>query len=701
MRIVIATGIYPPQVGGPALYAEGVKLSLEQSGHRAPLVLFGGLRSFPSGIRHVLYAIKLLLTARRSDAIFAFDTYSVGVPAAFVGRVLRIPVVLRIGGDFVWESYVERTEKRIPLPDFYTQFPKLSIKERIALRLVRSMLRHAELAFNTKWLLSIWQEAYRLNTERTHIVENVIGERLSGEESDRTLLLYGRPLALKNAPAFRRAFAKARKRGLDLSLEERVVSHEQLLERIRKAHAVAVPSVSDVAPNTVIDALRCGKPFLLTKYSGYAERFKEYGVIVDPLDEEDMARGMESLADEKTYRELCERIARFTENRGFDAVTDDFLRILQKRTERERGLSEGMRVLQIGSDRSKRGVLYPGSAGFKRQEAYAKRFGGLDIIGFSVRSDGARGEHAGPLHVYPTRSLSRFLYGFDALRIARRLPRPDVVSAQDPFETGVLGWLVARLKHAPLHVQVHTDFLSPEYVRHSLLNRLRVLVAGFVVRRAAHIRVVSEKIKTGIEARYRLRGDVSVLPIFVDGKAVRSASADVSLLSRFATYSSRLLVVSRLEPEKNVALALRSFAESAPSESCLIVVGDGNQRSALEQTAKDSGIADRVFFEGEKDAFPYYKTADLVLVPSLYEGYGLVTIEALMAGKPVLSTDVGVAREAGAVITSPDRFSGALANWFKEGPRTGELKNYPYADFDAYAQAYCDDILSCAGRQKK
>jgi len=695
MRIVIATGIYPPDIGGPALYAEGVKHSLEGGGHIAPVVLFGSLKSYPTGVRHLLYAVKLYVAARKADAIVAFDTYSVGVPAAFVGSLLRIPVVVRVGGDFVWETYLERTDKLIPLPHFYADMPPLSIRERIAFRLVRFMLSRTELAFNTRWLLDIWRPVYGFALERAHIVENVIGERIASKKTDRTLLMYGRSLVLKNAPAFRRAFARARKRGLNLTLEERVVSHDKLIERISHAHAVAVPSVSDVAPNTIIDALRCGKPFLLTKYSGYAERFKEYGIIVDPLDEEDMARGMEALDNPKTYRELCARIASFKEVRTYDDVADDFLEILQGVRVRERALSEGMRVLQIGSDRSKRGVLFPGSAGFKRQEAYAHTFGALDIIGLSLRADGANPAESGALHVYPTNSFSRLLYAFDAWRIARKLPRPDVVSVQDPFEIGLIGLLLARMKRAPLHVQVHTDFLSAGYSAHSLLNRTRVLLAGFVLQRAARVRVVSDGIRESIEKRYQLRAPVSALPLYFDAERFRHIQADSALEARFSSFAPKLLYVGRLEAEKNVRLALEAFAKSAPENACFIILGSGSKRVALGDAARDLGISLRVFFEGEKTPDPYYKLADLVLLTSRYEGYPGVVAEALSAGKPVLSTDAGAAREIGAIVTSQGEFAGALKSWFQNGPRTMELRNYPYQDFDEYVRTYCADVLAC------
>jgi len=179
MRFVIATGIYPPEIGGPALYAAGVKKALEETGHEAPVVLYGILRRFPTGLRHLLYACKLFVSARGADAIIAFDTYSAGVPAVWAARALGVRVLVRVGGDFVWESYVERTGARVPLPDFYARLPRLSIKERFAFVLVRSMLRHAELAFNTQWLIDIWRPVYGFSGERAHVAENIIPERIA------------------------------------------------------------------------------------------------------------------------------------------------------------------------------------------------------------------------------------------------------------------------------------------------------------------------------------------------------------------------------------------------------------------------------------------------------------------------------------------------------------------------------------------
>ncbi|MDZ4227326.1 MAG: glycosyltransferase, partial [Patescibacteria group bacterium] len=192
-----------------------------------------------------------------------------------------------------------------------------------------------------------------------------------------------------------------------------------------------------------------------------------------------------------------------------------------------------MRVLQIGSDRSKRGILFPATPAALRQKAYAQKFGHLDIVGFSLKSDGAKRYSEGKLAVYPTQSASRLSYGLDALRIARSLPKPDVVSVQDPFESGLVAWFIARRLRVPLHAQVHTDFLSPEYARHSTLNRIRVCIARFVLPRASGVRVVSSRIADSLQAAgCKLKIAPSVLPIFADIEKFKNVPQDAALAAR-------------------------------------------------------------------------------------------------------------------------------------------------------------------------
>lgn len=345
-----------------------------------------------------------------------------------------------------------------------------------------------------------------------------------------------------------------------------------------------------------------------------------------------------------------------------------------------------IKVLAIGSDRS---VLQKDSSSAARQIAYGKGLGALDVIVFSCEGSRAPVSLSERVHVYPTASRSRLLYGVDAIHIARLLTKPDVITAQDPFEAGLVALTIARLLRVPLHVQVHTDLYAPTFRAHSFVNRIRLLLANIVLRRASRIRVVSLRIKSSLESRISNLAPISVLPIFVDIARFKNTQPG-SLVERFAAFKWKVLIVARLEPEKNISLAIESFKHAAPKDACLIIVGDGLERIRLEQRKTE-----RIFFEGAHDPAPYYTLANLVLVPSKYEGYGLTIIEALAAGKPVIATDVGSAREAGAIVTTEDQFTTTLGTWFVDGPRSGRLTSEAYLSFDDYVARYVADIVAC------
>lgn len=328
MRIVIAAGLYPPEVGGPAQYAVHLTEALKEEGHEMHVVLYGFLKKLPSGLRHICYAAKLLSHAVRADAIISLDTFSVGLPAALVQFLTRKPLLIRVGGDFLWEGYVERTNDLIPLPYFYRAHNKWHMKEQCIFWWTRWALGRAIVVFNNAWLRDIWLHEYGIRA--AHVIENVMEPATSSPAaSKKNFLFYSRRIALKNQEAFRRAFSAAQKNFPDLSLEEGMISYAELRDRVKLGYAVVVPSISDVSPNIVLDAIRYGKPFLLTKHSGYAERFNEYGVIVDPLDERDMQRGIESLADTATYDALRERVATFSTRHTYRDIARECAALLR------------------------------------------------------------------------------------------------------------------------------------------------------------------------------------------------------------------------------------------------------------------------------------------------------------------------------------------------------------------------------------
>lgn len=324
MRIVIATGIYPPEIGGPAYYAQNLERALRARGEHVVVITYGRLKKLPLGIRHLAYLLLLLPRLYRTDVVLALDTFSVGVPAALACRLAGVPLVIRTGGDFLWEQHVERTRERITLPDFYAMPRTLSRKERMIFALTRWALRHASVVFSTSFQRDIWVTAYDI-TGKTRIIGNAVEGRLDPIAPERKVFLaLGRDIFLKNEVALMQAFALAKREVPDIVLETGFVPHDEFIEKVRRCYAVVVASVSDISPNAILDAVRCSKPFMLTRYSGFAETFATCGVICDPLSTDDMAARIVELCEPERYRDLSSHAAAYPLERTYEDLADDF-----------------------------------------------------------------------------------------------------------------------------------------------------------------------------------------------------------------------------------------------------------------------------------------------------------------------------------------------------------------------------------------
>ncbi len=331
MRFLIATGIYPPEIGGPAIYARELSEALRTKGHVVEVGTFGSLKKLPTGLRHFFLFFRLARFVQRADIVIALDTFSAALPAFFASKMFGKPFVMRTGGDFIWEQYVERTADLLPLPFFYEKHGPFTLKERIYMRVTKLILRHAWLVFSSTFQKNIWMHPYGISEAKTLVIENAVEGTLPAQHPARkNFLWFSRDLKLKNGAKLKEAFVIAKKWVPELELETGHVSYESMIEKIQSCYAVILPSISDITPNYILDALRCGKPFILTKYSEYAKTYGDRGLLVDPLNVEDIAEKIAALCSEETYKELAGRIAERPITRTYSDLADDFVALASK-----------------------------------------------------------------------------------------------------------------------------------------------------------------------------------------------------------------------------------------------------------------------------------------------------------------------------------------------------------------------------------
>lgn len=297
-------------------------------------------------------------------------------------------------------------------------------------------------------------------------------------------------------------------------------------------------------------------------------------------------------------------------------------------------------------------ALNRGSQEQVRMETYGQHLGSYHVIVFTKRADGFS-EPVVLDHTifYPTNTRTKigalikaFMLAYRILR--DRVPAPWVVVSQDPFETCFLARLLQQFFSFSHHVEVHGDVFNLPASQKTVLTKIRLRYAKSVLPKLNSVRVVSQRIKESLVTLGVAEAKISVLPIFF------SIDSYLSLGTQ-RTYGRtprvELLFVGRLEPEKNIPLLIRSMAYLKEQGKAvhLSIVGDGGLRAMLEAMVLERGLTEGVSFSGwQEDLLPYYARADVFTFSSNHEGWGMVLVEAMAAGLPIVTTNVGCVGEA-------------------------------------------------------
>lgn len=215
MNILIATGIYPPQIGGPATYSKLLHDRLPAHGHSVMIVNFGAVLHLPKIIRHVAYFFMLCFRARGADIVYAQDPVSVGLPAMLAVKILRKKFVLKVVGDYAWEQGVLRAGVTDDLSVFAGKSEGYPLLVRVLKRVQRAVARSADALITPSDYLKTVVSAWGVAPEKITVVYNAFepsAHSETKEDARRALnittpavLSSGRLVPWKGFPALMRA----------------------------------------------------------------------------------------------------------------------------------------------------------------------------------------------------------------------------------------------------------------------------------------------------------------------------------------------------------------------------------------------------------------------------------------------------------------------------------------------------------------
>ncbi len=673
----MVTGIYPPDIGGPATHADDVRRALTDRGHdvtvltltddrrpdlRPPVVRFP--RSWPWPLRTAGALAWVVRLARRYDVVYATGLDLVAVAGAeLAGR----PVALKVVGDPAWERGVRRGLTTRTFDEFQDERGgPLALRGMRALRNWSARNATALLSPSPHLAARAGSWAHRNDVRIVPNGVRAIYAHDAKETNDHLQLVFvGRLVAHKHLDRIITAVAESGGVHLDvvgdgpeeaawraladqLGASARVhfegaLGHDETLTRIARADALVLASGYEGLPHVVLEALASGTPVVTTARHGLGEILTD-GVDALLVDDEPraLAAAFDRLAADDELRRRLGDGARATGRQWtLDQCVDQLEALFNEL------LDSPPRAVFLGK------TNMPAPPTRDDEEKYA--INARHVSSYVVctgqpaglrRPAGARAVALPRLHPAPLGSA--FFYSAGpvlALRAAARRP-PAAIVCQSPFEAfgvALLRGAVPSSRRPLLQIEVHGDWRTATRLygssRRMVLGPLADQIAEWTLRRADRVRVVSEWL----------------------GELVRDAGYD-GPMDRFIAYSDyeeflavapaeppdapRALFVGALERPKAVDVLLDAWplvTEAVP-DARLTMIGSGTRHDEVVDRIRNDGLAHSVELlapVSRTEVRQHLDASSCLVLPSRSEGLGRVILEAMGRERPVVASSVG------------------------------------------------------------
>ncbi len=227
----------------------------------------------------------------------------------------------------------------------------------------------------------------------------------------------------------------------------------------------------------------------------------------------------------------------------------------------------------------------------------------------------------------------------------------DVIHTHHPVLLGQTAARKAAELDLPLVFTFHTQYweythyipFPQEIIQDFLKNAVHRWLREFM-QKCQHIIIPSESLKEILVRDYGLHERYSVIPTGTNLEPFLNADGKTLRAEKGWQKETVLISIGRLAPEKNWDTLLQAFAKvhQEHPDARLVLIGDGAARQSLEALAAELGIAGQVTFTGSipfEEVPRYLKAADLFAFASVTETQGIVTMEAMAAGLPVVAVD--------------------------------------------------------------
>ncbi len=378
-KILIATGIYPPDIGGPATILPTLKKDLKQKGLDVKIITYSNIllkeknvvRIPKSRFGRLEYLLRMFFLSFSSSVIYVMDVYSVGYFACLVKKMTGKKYVVRFVGDSAWETAVANGWTSDYIVDFQKKTYDQKI-ERLKARRKKILVNAEKVVVVSKFLSSI-AEAIGVKKEKIRLIYNAV-DFVKDESLDlqrekdvkqefpqgskiivtacRLALWKGVDGIIRIMPELKKSFGNIfllilgdgpesenlKKMAFDLGVEKNVIfkgriEHEQMIDYFKIADLFILNTNYEGMSHTLLEAMRFGAPIVTTDIGGNPELIEnnKEGILVEYNNDSQLMSAVKKiLSDVETARTFSANARKKQEDFKWENTVEETASLLKQ-----------------------------------------------------------------------------------------------------------------------------------------------------------------------------------------------------------------------------------------------------------------------------------------------------------------------------------------------------------------------------------
>lgn len=332
MRILIATGLFPPESGGPATYSKLLADKLPALGIEVSVLPFSTVRKYPKVVRHAAYFFKCLGQARGVQIIYAQDPVSVGFPAYLASLLTAKKFMVRLGGDYAWEQARQRHGVKDELDDFQTRryglrTEALRALQKFVVRRARAVVVPSEYM---KGIVGKWTDANKVHRIYSSINLSPPTELPHDRPQGFVVLSFGRDVPWKGFDALREVVSREPSWHIKIFSE---LPYPQAMGWLKAADVYVNNSTYEGLSHQLVEAFALGTPVVATHVGGNPELVTpQTGLLIPAKDNDALYAALKDIHDNKDAARARADMARkrakdFSMDKAIHSIADLLKRI--------------------------------------------------------------------------------------------------------------------------------------------------------------------------------------------------------------------------------------------------------------------------------------------------------------------------------------------------------------------------------------